>query len=231
MTDIDKAIDEACCPPVADSLGVCSANSTGRKMPDIDRIIDEAKSCLLPFESWERLPGESGAAYAAFCAYRDFGVERNIRKAVEGKFGKAGIHEEFQVSAKNSRSSLDAAVARKYRVWRNWSTQFRWRERAAEYDNYTEKLKQAEKRKTIEAQGEKHRAITGKMLFVVEKKLDLMNPADLTQGTVTEWVETAIRAEREAGQFVDTNCLGFSTSRNSTPKQMEINFTPEFEGV
>jgi hypothetical protein len=33
------------------------------------------------------------------------------------------------------------------------------------------------------------------MLEVVEKKLDLMNPADLSQGTVTEWVETAIRAE------------------------------------
>jgi hypothetical protein len=28
MTDMDKAIEEACCPPVADSLGVCSTNST-----------------------------------------------------------------------------------------------------------------------------------------------------------------------------------------------------------
>jgi hypothetical protein len=61
MTDMDKAIEEACCPPAADSLGVCSANSTG-KMTDIDKIIDEAKSRLLPFESWERLPGESGLA-------------------------------------------------------------------------------------------------------------------------------------------------------------------------
>ena len=65
MTDIDKAIEEACHPPAADGLGVCSANSTGGKMPDIDKIIDEAKSCLLPFESWERLPGESGALLIA----------------------------------------------------------------------------------------------------------------------------------------------------------------------
>jgi hypothetical protein len=105
-----------------------------------------------------------------------------------------------------------------------WCSQFRWRERAEDYDRYTDKLKQAELRKTIEAQGEKHRAITGKLLAVVEKKLDLMNPADLTQGTVTEWVETAIRAEREAAGLVTPN-------GKPEPKQGEINFTQEFDGL
>ena len=51
-------------------------------MKDIDKVIEEAKAELLPFASWEKLPRESGAAYAAFCAYRDYGPERNIRKAV-----------------------------------------------------------------------------------------------------------------------------------------------------
>jgi hypothetical protein len=110
-------------------------------------------------------------------------------------------------------------------MWRAWSTQFRWRERAADYDQYLDRLKQTEKRKTIEAQGEKHRAVTGKMLAVVEKKLDLMNPADLTQGTVTEWVETAIRAEREAAGLAAPN------NGKAEPKQGEINFTPEFNGL
>jgi hypothetical protein len=206
MTDMDKAIEEGGGPPAADS---------GKKMPDIDRIIAEAQSCRLPFESWERLPGESGRAYAAFCAFRDLGPERNIRKAAAGQLGKAEL-----ADAKN-----ESAIAKKYRVWRNWCSAYRWRERAADYDNYTDKLKQAEFRKTIEAQGEKHRAITGKMLTVVEKKLDLMNLADLTQGTVTEWVETAIRVEREAAGLVATN------SGKSEPKRGEINFTPEFEGL
>jgi hypothetical protein len=207
MTDRDKAIGEACCPPAADSLGVCPANSTGRKIPDIDKIIDKAKSRLLPFESWERLPGESSLAYAAFRAFRDYGPERNIRKAAEAGEPDAGKRE------------------KRYRVWRNWCSQFRWRERAADYDNYMEKLKQAELRKTIEAQGEKHRAVTGKMLAVVEKKLDLMDPAELTQGTVTEWVETAIRAEREAAGLVTAK------GGKSEPKQGEINFTAEFDGL
>jgi hypothetical protein len=63
------------------------------------------------------------------------------------------------------------------------------------------------------------------MLAVVEKKLDTMHPADLTQGAVTEWVETAIRAEREAAGLVTSN------GSKAEPKQGEINFTPEFDGI
>jgi len=65
----------------------------------------------------------------------------------------------------------------------------------------------------------------------VKKKLDTMNPADLSQGNLTEWVQTAIRAEREAVQFADANCIGVSTSRNSSVKQGELNFVSDFEGL
>jgi hypothetical protein len=176
-------------------------------MTDMDRAIEEARAAVMPFESWERLPGETGLAYAAFLAFRDLGLERTIRKAVE--------------AAEKDKSQWD----KRYRVWRNWCSAHRWRERTADYDRYTEKLKQTELRKTIEAQGEKHREITGKMLGLVEKKLDLMNPAELTQGNVTEWVETAIRAEREAAGLVAPN------GGKSEPKQGELVFTPEFEGL
>ena len=182
-------------------------------LTDIQKTIEEAKAEVMPFESWEPLPKESGVAYAAFCSYRDFGLERNIRKAVESVEKDKAIQE------------------KRYRVWRNWSTAYRWKERAADYDSYTEKLKQTELRKTIEAQGELHRAVTGKMLEVVKKKLDTMNPEELTQGNLTEWVNTAIKTEREAGQFADANCLGVSTSRNSTLKQGELNFVPDFQGL
>ena len=175
-------------------------------MIDFDKAIEEAKADMLPFESWERLPGETGAAFAGFCAFRDFGPERNIRKAVD------------------SAEKDEAVRARRYRVWRNWSTAYRWRERAADFDRYMERLKQAELRKTIEAQGGKHREITGKMLQVVGKKLDTMNPEDLTQGTVTEWVSTAIKAEREAAGLIASN-------GKPETKQGELNFTSDFEGL
>jgi hypothetical protein len=175
-------------------------------MTDFEKAIEEAKADILPFESWERLQGESGAAFAAFCAYRDFGPERNIRKAVE-------VTEKDEIKRE-----------KRYRVWRNWSTQFRWRERAADFDKYTERLKQAELRKTIETQGEMHRKVTGKMLEVVSKKLDTLSPEELSQGTVTEWVQTAIKAEREAAGLLTAN-------GKAEPKQGELHFTPDFQGL
>ena len=174
-------------------------------MNDFDKAIEEAKADLMPFESWERIPKESSAAFAAFCAYRDFGPERNIRKAIEAE------------------EKDEAKRAKRYRVWRGWSTQFRWRERAADFDKYTEKLKQAEFRKTIVAQGEMHRKVTGKMLEVVSKKLDTMNPAELSQGTVTEWVQTAIKAERESAGLIASN-------GKPETRQGELHFTSDFEG-
>jgi len=175
-------------------------------MTDFDKAIEEAKAAMLPYESWERLTGESSSAFAAFCAYRDYGLERNIRKAVD------------------STEKDEKARAKRYRVWRNWCTQYRWRERAADFDRYMERLKQSELRKTIEAQGEKHRAVTGKMLDVVSKKLDMIDPAELSQSAVTEWVQTAIKADREAAGLV-------TESGKPETKQGELAFVSEFNGL
>jgi len=179
-------------------------------MTAIDRVIDEALNDdatggLLPYESWEKLKGETAGAFAAFRAYRDFGPERNVRKAVD--------------SIEND----ETMRAKRYRVWRKWAVDYRWRERAGDFDRYTEKLRLAEMRKTIEAQGERHRQVTGKMLDVVSRKLDLMDPADLTQGNVTDWVEAAIKAERDAAGLVTPNGGG--------QKQGELIFTPDFQGL
>jgi hypothetical protein len=179
-------------------------------MTDTEKTIEEAwpksaSSPVMPFESWERLAGEGEKAFTAFCAFRDCGLERSIRKAVE-------------TVEKDS-----AMQNKKYNVWRGWAARNRWRERAADYDRYVEKLKQEEMRKTIEAQGEKQREVTGKMLDVVSKKLDLMNPADLTQSSLPEWVQTAIKVEREAAGLVAPN-------GKPETKQGELNFTSDFEG-
>ena len=175
-------------------------------MTGIDKTIEEAKAAVLPYDSWEQLKSETPLAFAAFCAFRDCGAERTIRKAVE--------------SVENDK----AKQAKRYNVFRNWSNQYRWRERAADYDRHIESLKQTELRKTIEAQGEKHREVTGKMLDVVSKKLDSMKAEDLTQNNVTEWVQTAIKAEREMAGLVTSN-------GKPETKQGELNFVPEFEGL
>jgi hypothetical protein len=172
---------------------------------------------IMPFESWEKLKGESSSAFAAFCGFRDFGAERNVRKAAAASFSKQ----------EQSEAGFLVRMEKRYRMWRAWATQHKWRERAEEYDRYIDGLKQTEIRKTIEARGEAHREVTGKMLQVVNKKLDLMDPADLSQGTVTEWVETAIRTEREI--------FGLTTEKDKQSEQAGkpggITFTPDFEGL
>jgi hypothetical protein len=175
-------------------------------MTDIEKTVEEGRSEILPFESWQNLPGEGAPAFSAFCLFRDFGADRNIIKVI------ASIEKNEKLRAK------------KYGIWRNWASQFRWTERAADYDRYNEGLKQTEHRKTIEAQGEKHRMVTGKMLDVVMKKLETMNPSDLGNGTVAEWVQTAIKNEREAAGLVTPNS-------KSEPKQGELNFVSDFQGL
>jgi hypothetical protein len=171
---------------------------------DFDKAIEKAKENVLPYESWGQLKGETPNAFAAFCAYRDCGADRTIRKAVENS--------EKDETLWNSKCN----------AWGNWSAKYRWRERAAAFDRHIEQLKQTELRKTIEAQGEKHREITGKMLDVVSRKLDTMNPEELTQGNVTEWVETAIKAERIAAGLV-------TSDTKPETKQGELNFVSDFE--
>jgi hypothetical protein len=99
-----------------------------------------------------------------------------------------------------------------------------WQERAASYDRHIEQLKQTEVRKTIEAQGEKQREVMGKMLNVISKKLDTMNPEELTQGNVSEWLSTAVKVDREAAGLVSSN-------GKPEQKQGELNFVSDFEGL
>jgi hypothetical protein len=176
---------------------------------DFDEVIDAARAEVLPFESWERLPAESGAAYGAFCVFRDFGADRNIKRAL----ATLGWEERKQ--------------RRAYNVWRNWSTLFQWSRRAGEYDLYLDRLKRAERAKSIEAREGAYRAVTEKMLAVVEKRLDLMKPEELTQGNIVEWMRSAIDVEREVLGAADAE----GGEPRGNPKQLEIRFTTDFEGL
>jgi hypothetical protein len=112
-------------------------------------------------------------------------------------------------------------------MWRAWATQFRWRERAEDYDQYLDRLKLGEKRKTIEAQEEVYRETIRKMLQVVNKKLEGMEPGELTQGSVGEWLAASIKTERELAGIAAAP----RGERDSGGKQLEIRFTSDFEGL
>jgi hypothetical protein len=79
-------------------------------------------------EIWERRPGESARAYAAFCVYRDLGTGRSLNLA-------------YGEWRRSQGCAGDAAKAAGY--WAEWSSGFAWVARAEAYDGHLEALKRA----------------------------------------------------------------------------------------
>ncbi|MBN2049283.1 MAG: hypothetical protein JW760_02460 [Spirochaetales bacterium] len=90
-------------------------------MSDINEI--EERPVFIQEESWLRQPRETGAAFFAFCHYRDFGGDRSIRKAIEN----AKLPE------------------KRCGIWRAWSNRYSWRKRCEDYDTYLDKIRRQER--------------------------------------------------------------------------------------
>jgi hypothetical protein len=72
-------------------------------------------------QAWDRQPGESSKSYAAFSTYLDLGPNRSIVKAIK--------------SSGRSPGNL--------RQWELWSSQYQWVNRAAAYDDQSERTRLA----------------------------------------------------------------------------------------
>jgi hypothetical protein len=182
-------------------------------MMDMVKAIEDMKTDELPYESWEWLKGESSAAFAAFCSYRDFGAERSIRKAVEGFERASGETDERK-------------FAKRYRMWRNWSCAFKWRERAMAYDRYIEQLRQGERRRAIEAIGEETQKGIKKAVLLVSKKIDCMEAGELKQDLIVPLLELGMKADPEV--------LGIDSGKGEKEgldDRQGVLFAPEFKGL
>jgi len=82
---------------------------------------------------WEKQPGESVVAYAAFRAYRDLGEGRTIDKAVDILIQKWG-----DIPMRDKRSELSKHSYKNRAL--HWSGERRWVERAAAYDAHLDGL-------------------------------------------------------------------------------------------
>jgi uncharacterized Ntn-hydrolase superfamily protein len=173
-------------------------------MTDSNKIFAE----FPPFERWEMAPGESAAAFAAFSVYRDFGPERNIRKAVNV-------------------AEPDPVIANKrYRVWRVWAAQHSWRERAAAYDQYRDRMKLAGNRRGYEALEDANREVLKKMAAKNDKAMEMLDPARMGPETLRNYVETCARLTREGLAL-----SGGPVKESDQELQPLITFSPEFEGL
>jgi len=151
-------------------------------------------------ECWLRQPGETGAAYTAFCLYRDFGGDRSIRRVIRER------------DIPSSRSG----------IWMAWSKRFAWVLRCEKYDGHLDKIRLAENEKALREREAKHLELSCKMLDLVEKRLNKMDPDELSQGSVLDWLKTC--TQLETGILKDEE-------RDGPVRQLEISFFEDFKGV
>ncbi len=87
--------------------------------------------------AWDRAEGETIKAFKAFCVYRDLGPERSLEKTGE-IIGKSGSH------------------------MGNFSAEYNWRERAAAYDEYNDRVKREKYEMEIQSINETHKEMVKK---------------------------------------------------------------------
>lgn len=134
-------------------------------------------------EPWERQPGETSRAYAAFSVYRDLGPQRSLAKAL-------------------------AAAAKKpsnRRHWQRWAAKYRWVERAQAYDDYLDRLAREKAEQERAEMAKRHAQMALLFLQRVAERMRNLRPEELSPAELARWFRVAVEVERLA--------RGESTSR------------------
>jgi len=136
--------------------------------------VSEDKNQTAPI--WERQKGETTKAYAAFCAYRDYGIDRSIQKVVNKYIEKSW--------------SMSLLL--------RWSAKHNWIQRCVAFDSYMDKERQKEYlAQTLEIsrrQAQSARCIQD----IALERLSSLDPITLTNQELLRYLEVGMRLEREA---------------------------------
>jgi len=123
-------------------------------------------------EIWERQPGETAKAYAAFCVYRDLGPGRSLEKAA-------------QAMGYKSRKNFSI-----------WHSKYEWVKRAEAYDEYLERRKREEHEKAILEMAERHARLAVAFQQKIAQRIQMIDPNELTPQDLARWLEIATKLER-----------------------------------
>jgi hypothetical protein len=128
---------------------------------------------------WERLPGESDKAFAAFIAYRDTAEkDRSIPKCVAAYYG--------------------GESSAKVRQWQRWSSDFRWQERVQAWTDEQDRVATAARLREIEAMNARHASEARALQQKALTRLQTLQPSELSPGLLLRYLLDAARLERSA---------------------------------
>ena len=122
-------------------------------------------------QPWERQPGESEPAFAAFTVYRDMAEKRSLRE-VGRQLGK-------------SRALIE-----------RWSSKWNWQERVRAYDNDLQKQQHVQAIKNSKKMAERHIDIALQMQVKALQALKALQPEKLDGRTLIALIREAARLER-----------------------------------
>ena len=148
---------------------------------------------------WDRQPGETAKAYAAFLLYRDLPpVDRSIVAAVaQHRYlgGKASV-----------------------RNWETWSSLYNWSERATEHDSDLASRRRERMAKEMERAQDDMFTLARAALAKVAERIKGMNPEDLAAGQVPAALRTLFELELKALGYEDRVEL---TGKDGGPVKVE----------
>ena len=124
---------------------------------------------------WERQPGETAKAYAAFLLYRDLpAIDRSVAAAREGH-------------PNDTKGTL--------RQWKGWSMRNGWVNRAAEHDSDLASRRRERMAKELERSQDDGLKLVRADLAKVAERIEGMDPEDLAAGQIPAALKTLIELE------------------------------------
>ena len=155
---------------------------------------------------WNRQPGETAKAYAAFLLYRDLpAIDRSISAA----------RERHQRDTKGT-----------LRQWKGWSMRNGWVNRAAEHDSDLASRRRERMAKELERAQDDAVALIRAALDKVKERIEGMDPEELAAGQIPAALRTLIELEFKALGYEDRVAL---TGKDGGPVKTEHVFQPSKE--
>ena len=148
---------------------------------------------------WERQPGETAKAYAAFLLYRDLpAVDRTI---------VAAVVEHRKIGGKAS-----------VRNWETWASRYNWRNRAAEHDSDLASRRRERMAKELERAQDDAVVLIRAALDKVKERIEGMDPEELAAGQIPSALRTLIELELKVLGYEDRVAV---TGKDGGPVKVE----------
>ena len=148
---------------------------------------------------WERQPGETAKAYAAFLLYRDLpAVDRTI---------VAAVVEHRKIGGKAS-----------VRNWETWASRYNWRNRAAEHDSDLASRRRERMEKELDRSKDNAVLLTRAFNVKIAERIKGMDPEDLAAGQIPAALRTLFELEFKALGYEDRVAL---TGKDGGPVKVE----------